>query len=385
MTGNKVWNTVARILSAAAVFLLIVSFYHLMNGVIRWGNSLGSTPDSSVDVAPSEVLAPATFICFSLAFYSFSYVSLYYDPLLKTLFVTGTGRFAERAKKTVSSPQFSCELAVVLLLLAVLPDGFLLITGYYRIAAYPVFAVLLFFAWTSVAARLYEEEKRKNVDQKERNRTIGAKDVFRSLGGRVLLFIVLAFLTPTFGAILYTLVKILGLFGIPFIVFLLLLYPLILLIRFLRAVSKRKKILKKLKRICDGKGYSLDCKEPYRSILFSRAEPEITIRTGKETIECKLLCALSKKTPLFLFPDGEASVVHTFRIGKWTPFRYTFNARYEFGEGDRKILLVVPIPRDVYGKGDAGFYSLYSGDRFNGCTVYRASSFLGALEEDDFE
>ena len=385
MTGKKIRNTVVQLVSTAAIFLSIVSFFHLMRGCIALGNSIGFGTDSSQKMVPQEILAPACFICYALAFYSFSYAALSFDLLLKPSSFTGLSRFSARAKRTVSSPLFWGEVAVILLLLLVLPGAFLRISGYYRIAAYPAFAVLFFFAWTSVFRRWYEEDRRESVSQKERSKKTRVRDVLKAIGGRVVLYIIFSYMAPVLAALYYTLYKILGLISVPFLVFLLSIYPLILLIRYLRAISKRRKMLKKLKRICENKGYSLDTRRPYRSILFPHAEPEITIRTENETIECKLLCALSRGTPIFLTPDGEANVVHTVRFRGRTLFRHYVCTRYSFGEGDRKILLIVPIPRDVFRTGVGRPEPTFSGDRVGDSAVYRTTSFLDALEADDFD
>ena len=225
--------------------------------------------------------------------------------------------------------------------------------------------------------------KKKNVEKKKKRKKIDSRTV---LLGIVRVFLLIGFigvipyivmLSYSFGKTLFA-----KMFGIPLILILIMLYGLILWIRYLRAVLKRRKLLKGLKKICEEKQYSLYFKRVYRSVLFPREEPEITIKTGKETIECKLLCAMSRKTPIYISADGEASVAHVFRLGSRELFRHLVTTRYSFEEGDKKILLIVPIPRELFQKNGDDFRSVYSRDRINGCTIYHTSTFLDDLALD---
>lgn len=387
MEKKTVRDTLIQLVCAAVIFLLLFLFLFFLNTVVLGVNSrsLETQRATVLDLELEWFLHLLAFLDISLAFYSFSQVALYYDPILKSSCDLGRNRFRDRAKMVAKTPLFWYVLVIVLSLHFILPARLTLSRDYYRIAAYPVFGVLLFLSWTSVINRWNSERIRREISQKERNKKIRVRDVLKSVVGRIYLWTFFAVLTPFFGALLYSFVKILGLLSVPLLVFLFLIYPLILLIRYLRAVAKRRKMLKKLKCVCDEKEYSFYCEKPYRSILFPCMEPEIIIKTGKETIECKLLCALSRKTPIFLSPDGEATVVHSFRIGKWTLFRHYVNTRYRFGQCDRKIMIPVPTPRDVYAKTETGFHIVCSGERYDGYTLYVASSFVDDLRTNDLD
>lgn len=229
-------------------------------------------------------------------------------------------------------------------------------------------------------------ETEKSVDKKKKRKKIDSRAVLRAV---VLIFLFIGFVgvIPLLVALSYSFGRTLmaKMFGVPLILLLFLLFCLILWIRYLRAIFKRRKMLKQLKRICEAKGYSLECHRLYRSVLLPREEPEITIQTGKELIECKLLCALSRKTPIFISSDGAASVAHIFWIGSRELFRHLVNVRYSFGEGDKKIFLIVPIPREVFQKIGNDFRPVFSGDRINDCAVYHTSTFLDALKLDSLD
>ena len=64
--------------------------------------------------------------------------------------------------------------------------------------------------------------------------------------------------------------------------------------------------------------------------------------------------------------------------------RHSYHGRPEL-RGDKKILLIVPIPRELFQKNGDDFRPVFSGERINGCAVYHTSTFLYALETDDFD
>lgn len=380
---KTIQNAFIHIMCTAAIFLIIILFFRLMMRFIQFGNSIGYTPDSSLEVVDEQILAPVSFVCFSIAFYTFSYIFLYYDQFLKKTFVPGKGAFFSRAKRVTATPLFWIELSIILLLLFFLPTDFLKISKHFKIVSYPVFIALFFFAWTTIIRRLNYEEEKRIVSSKERSKKIQAKSVLKAICGRMIICLCAAFMAPTIGALLYTIFQVFTLFSISFIIALLSLIPLVFVIRLLRAIKIRKKMMKRMNQICQEKQFTIECQKVYRSILFANAKPEIIIRTGKTTIECKLLCALSPKTPILLSPTGEAYVVHSFKIGKFTLFKYMINTNYSFESNNKKVLILVPISRDVYGKSTNGMNAMFSGDKINDYSIYRSSSFLDALMDDD--
>lgn len=385
MERKRIRNALIQLVCTAAVFLLIVLFFHAERWIVFEGNVMEYTDDGPVEWMEPEDLGPVLFVCYVVAFFSFSGVALSFDLLLKPSFCTGTGSFGERAKKTVSSPLFWGELAAVLLLLFVLPDRFLLLAGNYRKAAYPTFALILFLSWTRAIGRWVNDERKRKIDREEGPKKYRANEVWLPIAFAVWLpFAVSVFAAPVvvIGSFLIVI------FWRGFVVTasaLVLLYSVIFLTQYLRAVSERKKMLKGLKRVCDDKGYTLVCESPYRSLLFPHPAPEITVKTGTETIECKLLFTQSKRTPIVLFQNGEATVIHGVRIGDRTVFRRFVNSRFEFGECDKKFLIQIPVTGEVCKENDVGFETFYPGDKFNGCTLYGASSFVDDLRTDDLD
>ena len=386
MKGKRVRNALIQIVCTIAIFLLTVLLFHAMRWIaVGTGNVVEYTEDGPVEWLEPETLGPVLFVCYVFAFFSVFRVALRFDLLLKPSFCTGTGRFWESAKKTVSSPLFWGEVAVILLLLFVLPDRFLLLSGNYRRVAYPTFALLLFFSWTSAICLWVEDERRRKIDREEGPKKFRASEVWIPIAFGVWLPLTVSVLAPPAVVIGCFLI---ATFGWGFVVTacaLVMLFSAIFLTQYLRAVSERKKMLKGLKRVCDDKGYTLTCESPYGSILFSHPAPEITIRTEKETIEIKLLFTLSKRTPIVLFQNGEVTVIHGVRIRDRTFFRRFVNTRYEFGECDKKFLIQIPVTGEVCKENDVGFDTIYPGDRFNGCTLYSAFSFVDDLRTDDLD
>ena len=85
--------------------------------------------------------------------------------------------------------------------------------------------------------------------------------------------------------------------------------------------------------------------------------------------------------------DLQAGLGQTGGIGRYVRelFRHLVTTRYSFEEGDKKILLIVPIPRELFQKNGDDFRPVFSRDRINGCTIYHTSTFLDDLALDALE
>lgn len=370
--GKKTERTVVQVVCTALIFLLIVAF-----SVLIWlCLDMINHPERIAD----EFLSPEAFAvvflcCFVIVFYSFAHLALSLDPVLRESSVLEKNLLSKRMKKVVSLPAFWCELVVILTLLFVLPGGFFRVTGVYRIAAYPAVAVAFFLAYVAVVAR-------RNLRIGMREKT-SLRGILKAVGSRIAIFLVGAIALPPVLGLVISYLQLLTLFwNVTFFVTLGSLILVLVLFRYLRAVSKRKKLLKRLKKLCEEKQYSLYSERVYRSILFPNEEPEITIKTGKEIYACKLLSTRSKKTPLYLLESGEAVADHSFRIGRFTLFRHLVATRYAFEASGKKFLILVPTTSHVYGRDGERRFSLYAADRVGEYAVYPSTAFLNALDMD---
>ena len=163
----------------------------------------------------------------------------------------------------------------------------------------------------------------------------------------------------------------------------LLLIAFLLSFRFLRACRIRRKFLRRLKKLCRELGATLSpIKRPYRSLLRLCDEVNFTLQYGEKTYRCKLFCALKRHTPLFFSEKGIVQCLHSFRFRRVEYFRYTSQFDFSFEGQGHKILIVNPVPKEIYA-GDTSFYrEIDTGERIGTYTVCTATGFLGALSRD---
>lgn len=150
--------------------------------------------------------------------------------------------------------------------------------------------------------------------------------------------------------------------------------------RFLRGCRIRRKFLGRLKVLCREIGATLSpIKRPYRSLLFLRDEVNFTVQYNKKTYHCKLFCALKRHTPLFFSQNGIVQCLHSLRFRRVEYFRYTTQFDFSFEANGQKLLIVNPVPKEIYA-GDTSFYrEIDTGESIGAYKVFTATGFLGAL------
>lgn len=150
--------------------------------------------------------------------------------------------------------------------------------------------------------------------------------------------------------------------------------------RFLRACRIRRKFFKGLKHLCAELGATLSpIKRPYRSLLFLRDEVNFTVQYGEKTYHCKLFCALKRHTPLFFSQHGIVQCLHSFRFRRVEYFRYTTQFDFSFEAEGSKMLIVNPVPKEIYAGSTAFYREIDTGESIGAYKVFTATGFLGAL------
>lgn len=150
--------------------------------------------------------------------------------------------------------------------------------------------------------------------------------------------------------------------------------------RFLRACRIRRKFFKRLKALCHEIGATLSpIKRPYRSLLFLRDEVNFTVRYNEKTYHCKLFCSLKRHTPLFFSQNGMMQCLHSFRFRRVEYFRYTTQFDFSFEADGSKMLIVNPVPKELYAGSTAFYREIDTGESVGAYKVFTATGFLGAL------
>ena len=153
--------------------------------------------------------------------------------------------------------------------------------------------------------------------------------------------------------------------------------------RFSRACRIRRKFLRELAFTCHAVGATIsEIKRPYRSLLRLGDEVNFTVWHGEKTYHCKLFSALRRHTPLYFSERGVVQCLHSFRFRRVEYFRYTTQFDFSFeGEG-QKLLIVNPVPKEIFA-GDTAFFRLIdTGEHVGDYTVFTASGLLGAISRD---
>lgn len=372
MTKKRMLQTGLQVVSAVLIFLLAAAFSRGLSYTFEKLDpskreetfDLFMTKGTSISYRGLTVLL---LVWFGLTVYTFFRIALSYDRFSKRAAIGEPNGLFNWLGRVVSTPSFWVELAVVLLLTLVLPSGFLSSKRFFPFAIFPVVAVSFFLAHVGASTQAADVPGGRKI------RMTGiANEILRVLayvlilvvGLPILLFLYSIFLVHRTPVIV---VASLAVFG-----------PLLFV--YFRAVRKRKKLLKRLGKLCEEKGYSHSIKRAYRSILLPSREPEIRIRTAEGTFACVLLNSFSKKTPLYLSRlHGEEGLL----VGRGTfPYR-TAALRPVFEPDDKKVLILVPVPLYIFRKSeDDNWYYLCAAEQVGDYSVYSLSAFLNALDLD---
>lgn len=125
------------------------------------------------------------------------------------------------------------------------------------------------------------------------------------------------------------------------VAFILLLYG----IGALRAINKRKKLIKGLKEVAPENGYELsEIKRPYASLFKKSKECNFTLKKDGKTFSCHFVGSPFQRVPLFFVSSTTAYYMH--RLGTKN-HHLTFLSVFEYdfeGEGD-KIIILNPVPK----------------------------------------
>ncbi len=214
-------------------------------------------------------------------------------------------------------------------------------------------------------------------------------------------------------ALLMALSPILTLFlNFKFLIFALLLIFFPWIYRNARAIIKRYKFLRQLKKLCRERKYRLSkIQDPYKS-LFKPSEGEnFSVYIQKKRYSCKLITSKKRSQPIYIMPNGTAAFLVKVRFLKLVLFSYTKSFQYSYEADCKKVLIINPIPQKVLlprkefddlmdedsvlaGKAGNRLFAtgvsnrtpdsveLDNADIVGGFEIYSASAFLNALERD---
>ena len=330
-----------------------------------------------------------------LAFYTLTRSFTLYDKSYRESFFEGDQSrltFVRKAKFILCTPKFWTELVITYALVAIMPYQFgfraLVHTiSFYKsisfssaklyiiLIAFPLLFLISFFAYLSATRWwILTYRKKKNDEEKKGGLVKTVLLTFVAYCGGI-------YMLPIGLLILFSIFNVLT--GTALLLVPILLLALCFIIWYAKALSKRKKFLQNLKKLCEENGFYLSkIKSGYRSIFYPTRESSFIVERGENTYECKLLCGIRRGSPMYLFGNGQGQVIHTFRLRQIELFHFVTSFQFGFESQHKKIIIINPIPNMVYRSGEGRAKEIDVGEIIGDYHVYNATGFLNALERD---
>ena len=151
-----------------------------------------------------------------------------------------------------------------------------------------------------------------------------------------------------------------------------------------RAMKKRNDFIKKLRTLCEEKGFELSEISGKYSFIFGRKSgASFTVKAHGKAYSCKFLASKVKIIPMVFGENGEGAFHYSIRLrgiqllNKYAYFEYGFEA----AEGERKILICLPMPAKIFLRENGrGTIPISSGATLWEYKLFTASNFLRCLE-----
>lgn len=255
----------------------------------------------------------------------------------------------------------------------------------------PVFFCLFLWAYLKAVKRTLEETDLSQAAlrrAKAKRKRDGVFGVLSLLGVAVVGPFVLMILVSIFNVSVALLPILLGI--ILFLLF----------FRHIRAIFIRRRFIKRLKQLAEKRHCRIsEIRAPYRSLFLASEGVQFTVQIGKMTYSCRMLASVNRKRHIYFEQDGTGYYVRRYHLPLFMPmvrttvgprvvgvkeqgelFRTKKAFHYGFEATGKKILLICPVPQDVYRIDGEKALPLTMGDAVGDYTVYNASTFLSHIE-----
>ncbi len=207
-----------------------------------------------------------------------------------------------------------------------------------------------------------------------------------ALAGAFLLMILLPFILAMFRKPIYFLIGLGIIVGVVLI---------ITLPSYLRAFSKRRKLMRGLKKVCRRCGYELRVTgHPYLGLLRYHGHADFSVKVGEKQYDCKLLSSVMPGGKMVFGYDGRVAIHHYIRLF-WaaramhmatmhTFEQSTFHTEmeYAFESNHQKVLIVAPVAAQTFIVSAHGGTPIDTGAHIGDYRMFNTTGFLGALERD---
>ncbi|MBO5897895.1 MAG: hypothetical protein J6R04_02675 [Clostridia bacterium] len=164
---------------------------------------------------------------------------------------------------------------------------------------------------------------------------------------------------------------------------------------YIRALFKRRRLIRGLRRVCRECGYELSpIRQPYWGLIRHKAGADFSVKVGDKQYDCRLLSAVLPGGKMLFDYEGSVTVHHYIRFF-WAAQRmhvatqHTFEqstfsstAEYAFDSDHQKLLIVCPTAPQTLIVGPKGGTPLDTGAHIGEYRMFNTTGFLGALERD---
>lgn len=155
------------------------------------------------------------------------------------------------------------------------------------------------------------------------------------------------------------------------------------LLSYVRAFRERKKFMRELTKLCREKGFIISpSRSPYPSVFKVSSGFDITVEAHGKKYDCKFIPGVHRNSPIMFDLFGAGVWIHYFRIRGKELFKYVRRFEYAFESENKKLLLIVPAPRETFVGENGRRRPLDTGDSLGEYKVFYKNGFLRSLELD---
>lgn len=148
-----------------------------------------------------------------------------------------------------------------------------------------------------------------------------------------------------------------------------------------RAVLKRKTFLKRLKALCEEKGYKVSqIRLPYLSLFLYSGGESFTLTVGEKVYSCKLIPGRKRNVPIVFSADGRLAFIHAVKMRGAVIHQRVKIYNFGFESENPKILIVNPVPKQVFIECADKHIEIDNGSVVGDYKFFAATGFLHAAE-----
>ena len=336
-------------------------------------------------------------VVFFMIFNSLVIALNYHDRFAMKQYLEKTksgNRATVAAKYIVTNPDYYVEIALLAVVSLILPTDFMYgfaanaffgdaeVSRFYTIIIIIVIMFALDFAARIVVAKnWYSDRKRlQNAEKEKFPPTI--KRVFFVALIYCAAAITIAWVLPFFISInnfgdgrLYVWV----------ILAIILIAIIAIAIIYIRALSKRIKFVKKLKKYCTENAIFISkINKSYSSVFKTGKDGDFRLEKDGKIYDCRLLSGIFPGSPITLSDKGDGIIKKTVRLFHIELFHIMSKFDFSIDGDEKKIIIFSPTPKQFFASVQGGSPRIAdNGEKVGEYTIYAGSAFLNALDRND--